>query len=531
MWAIKFLSGPCVGKEFLLQDGLVVLGRDETCEVPIPSKSVSKKHAQIVVKGDGITIEDLNSSNGVFYKTKKIKTQKLKEGDRIALHNIIFEVQKKSQPMVHPYFQQVGQQNSLQNDYTQNQTKDPINQTKKKELDFDNIQKGFKGYINNVVLPGVYKLAEWMEFKWLVGGFVVIFIFSVVTLSSVPLIQILKSSVEQEGKNHAESIAVTLAKLNQKPLRTGLNAGLTVDYAQRRPGVEKAYIISALDGRILAPAELAQTYPKIPFIHKARRVEVNSIKKLGNSKIAAVVPISFYSPESGKNVPVAYSVVLYDIGSLSVSGVKVFSLLTQNLFIACILGLILFFFLINLIEFPIRSISHQLNESLKDSTASSVSTLYQSKILSELCDHINSALNQISLNQMLNKNDGADDSSNKSIANKHNEMTNLVEIVGFPSLSVDLETETVSATNSNFSEQLGYSEILNSSIADIQDNDLRQHLEMLLKQGQASPEEISFGEIVLNNMSIQTACQFIMGQNKPAYAIVIFMPAQEGQVA
>ena len=524
MWAIKFLSGPCAGKEFILQNGLVVLGRAESCEVQIKSSSVSKKHAQIIVKDSGLSIEDLNSSNGIFYKGKKIKSQKLKQGDRIAIHDIIFEVKKKTQPVMHPYFQQT-QQNYESQEYASNETSNLKN---KKELDFQNIQKGMKGYIHNVILPGIYKLAEIIEFKWLVAIFMVVFVTVVITFSSVPLVQILKSSVEQEGKNHAESIAVTLSKLNRKSLQTGLNAGLTVDYAQRRPGVKKAYIINAVDGRILAPSELAQTYPKDSFIHKARKNDRTTIQKIGKT-IAAAVPIEFYNPETGENTPVAYSIVMYDIGTLSVDGTTILSLLVQNLFIAGVIGFILFFFLINLIEFPIRSISHQLNESLKDSKTASVSTLYQSQVLSDLCTHINSALNQISLNQMLNKNkESAEDLNQQANANRSNEMTNLVEIIGYPALSIDLESNTVAAINSNFSDQLGYNDILNIAIEDISENDLKEHLKMLVEQGQASPGEISFGEIVLQSITAQTACQFIMGQNQPAYAVVIFMPSEEG---
>ena len=51
MWSIKFLSGPKAGKEIFLQPGLMVLGRESSCQISIPSHSVSKKHAQFLVKG------------------------------------------------------------------------------------------------------------------------------------------------------------------------------------------------------------------------------------------------------------------------------------------------------------------------------------------------------------------------------------------------------------------------------------------------------------------------------------------------
>ena len=531
MWAIKFLSGPKAGQEVLLQKGLVVLGRDESCQIVISINGISKKHAQITVTDTAVEIEDLNSSNGTFFNGKKIKFQKLEAKDRIALHDVIFEVIRKNHQEVHPYFQpylypQNYNQQSMPNQNAHNEGMGFQDSSKqKKDLNFQNIEKGMKGYIHNVVLPGVYKLAEWLEFKWVVGFFLIGFIFLVMALSSIPLIQILKSSVEQESRNHAESIAVTLSKINRDNLKLGLHAALDVDYALKRPGVEKAYIISAVDGRILSPSELSHTYPKQSFIHKARKLDKSTIEKVGSS-IGAVVPIRFYNAKSGENAPVAYSVVLYDTGSLAVGGAKILSLLIQNLFIACVLGLIVFFLLINLIEFPIRSISHQLNEALKNNKSSAISTSYQSSILKELCSHINSALNQLSLNQILKTTDVEEEVDNTDV-NRQSEMNNLVEIVGFPCLSINLADETIASINSNFTEQIGFNDILHSPISDIGDSDLKEHLQMLIGQGHANPEELSFGEINIKNMTVQTTCQFIMGKKDPAYAIITFMNAEE----
>ena len=93
-----------------------------------------------------------------------------------------------------------------------------------------------------------------------------------------------------------------------------------------------------------------------------------------------------------------------------------------------------------------------MGQALKDEKSPSVSISYQSQILADLCSHINSALNQISLNRMLNQK-SVDD--NEGEINRQNEMNNLVEIVGFPSLSINIEDETVASLNSNFTDQIG----------------------------------------------------------------------------
>ena len=363
-----------------------------------------------------------------------------------------------------------------------------------------------------------------MEFKWVVGFFIIGFIFLVTFFSSFPLIQILRSSVEQESFNNAENIAVTLTKLNRPHLQKGLETALSVSYARRRPGVKKAMIINSVSGRVLAPAELAHSYPKIPFIHEARKRDQTSVKKIDGATVIAMAPIRFYNPKTGESGPSAYSVVIYDMGALATGGAKTFSLMIQNLFIACALGLIIFFFLINLIEFPLRSISGQLNRSLKDDRTPPVSVNYQSPVLSDLCSNINSALNRISLSQALNEKEEEEDTA---VENRQNEMNNLVEVIGFPSLCVDLQNDTVASVNSNWTDQIGVDGVLHSPLQDIAEEPLKAELSRLVEQGRAAPREISFGDIYLKGTRLQTTCQLVMGADGPAYAVVTFMPDEK----
>ena len=84
--------------------GRVIIGRSPDNEVCIKSKFVSRHHAQLISDEKGCTIEDLNSTNGVFVAERQVKKQRLKSGDVIALgaHDIIYtdlraaaEAQKK----------------------------------------------------------------------------------------------------------------------------------------------------------------------------------------------------------------------------------------------------------------------------------------------------------------------------------------------------------------------------------------------------------------------------------------------------
>ena len=514
MWQIKFLSGPKAGKPILLTKGLVILGRQKNCAVSIPSTSISKEHAQLIVKEDSLEITDLNSSNGTFIDGRQIRAAQLKEGDRVVLSSeIIFEVKKRAAPL-----QSMGFPVNLPGE-SAGLLKSSAGQTNSL---FEKILKSIKDYSHETILPGIYQLAKWLEFKFLMACFVGGFAVMVIVLSAIPLISILKASVEQESLNNAETIAQTLAQTNMSYLKKGLSSSLNVDYALRRPGVEKAFIISAVDGRVLAPAKIAHTYPKEAFIHRARKQDQAVVEKVSSSSVSAVVPIYFYDPETGQNIPKAYSVVIYSMDSLSIGVKKVFSLIIQTCLITLGLGAVLFFFLINLVEFPIRSINHQLSRALKEDQAPSINVDYQSRVLLDLCGHINSALNQISLSKMIQsqKEDQAPP------VNRQREVSHLVEIMGFPALAVQLEDKSVVAMNLNFTEQIGFSEILHQSIEDISSDELKEHLSQIIAQGELNPQELSFSEIALNEMKLQTACHIAAGQDSLEYALITFMPAE-----
>lgn len=72
--------------------GRVIIGRSPDNEICIKSKFVSRHHAQLISDEDGCTVEDLNSTNGVFVGERQVKKQRLNDGDVIALgaHDIIY---------------------------------------------------------------------------------------------------------------------------------------------------------------------------------------------------------------------------------------------------------------------------------------------------------------------------------------------------------------------------------------------------------------------------------------------------------
>ncbi|HTE43559.1 MAG TPA: AAA family ATPase [Steroidobacteraceae bacterium] len=72
--------------------GRFVIGRTPDNDLQVDSKYVSRHHAQIITTIQGSTIEDLNSTNGIYSRTKRVRRRLLNDGDviHIGQHEIMY---------------------------------------------------------------------------------------------------------------------------------------------------------------------------------------------------------------------------------------------------------------------------------------------------------------------------------------------------------------------------------------------------------------------------------------------------------
>jgi DNA-binding winged helix-turn-helix (wHTH) protein len=69
---------------FALPDGTTIIGRDEHAGIVLDESTVSRRHAQITVRGGEATIEDLGSQNGTWVNECRLDgAVALADGDRI----------------------------------------------------------------------------------------------------------------------------------------------------------------------------------------------------------------------------------------------------------------------------------------------------------------------------------------------------------------------------------------------------------------------------------------------------------------
>jgi general secretion pathway protein A len=84
-------GGKTVG-ERELKPGRLVIGRTPDNDLQIDSKFISRHHCQIVTQPDSCLIEDLNSTNGIFVQSKRVRRHNLNDGDvvQVGQHEIMY---------------------------------------------------------------------------------------------------------------------------------------------------------------------------------------------------------------------------------------------------------------------------------------------------------------------------------------------------------------------------------------------------------------------------------------------------------
>jgi hypothetical protein len=263
-----------------------------------------------------------------------VRSSKAKSGDKIGIHDILIEVQKVPDSWANRFRQGQAQQYGMpphgggyyagaangaayqQIPGAQGTPVEDLPPEVQASAMQDLLQgrlptwaQGMNNYMERVVLPGVYQLPEMFEFKWVLAGMMALFILMVTALSTIPLIHILKASIEEESQQHAMTIATTLARVNIPALNQGLDSSVSVEIATSRPGVSKALVISNVDGNVIAPASQAGTYPDIPYVNEGRKLDKESVHQVNDNTIVAMYPVRFYNSDTGAQAIMAWAVV------------------------------------------------------------------------------------------------------------------------------------------------------------------------------------------------------------------------------
>jgi len=531
MWAIRVLNGALAGTIYPLKKGKNAIGRASHCEVRLQAFGISKEHAQVFLTDDKIILTDLNSRNGTFVNGLKIQTHRINPKDKIAFNDTLLEILKlpdhasprppqwgsSAAPKLSPQMQhQMSPQTSRQlapqlSSQIHQLNDEPETRTPQDFGDIiQNLKNNLDTYIENVALPGVYKFSQSMEYRWVIGIFIGVFILMVTALSTVPMNFTISNSIEAECIRRAITIARGLAQVNRQAIIENLEVSVSTRNAEIEDGVAVAAIISATDGHVIAPANLRQQDTENPFFREARREPKEYHKSLGRSLIGASSPIIYYDPQRGEQTPIAYAVVIYDMSAVGIRTEQSFSLFVETLAIALVFGLMLYFVLMRVIEHPITTLNNRLDEALREGHED-LHTDYKYPLLENLAANVNSALSR-------SQNPSQKDAPQINLHQRHTEAASIVSMIENPALAISAHDSKIIAANTAFDRLLG-SNLVTADllITELTDPALKQNIIQMIHSLRLHPEEKILSEIPFDGITHSIFGQSIFSLNEPVY--------------
>jgi hypothetical protein len=87
-------------QEVPLRLGRVIVGRTPDNDVHIDSRFISRHHCQVITTTHSCVVEDLNSTNGIFMKSNRVRRHHLNDGDVVLIgkHELIYVDERPARP-------------------------------------------------------------------------------------------------------------------------------------------------------------------------------------------------------------------------------------------------------------------------------------------------------------------------------------------------------------------------------------------------------------------------------------------------
>lgn len=313
MFKLVVVGGKLRGKEYVLNDGENVIGRGNDTDVQLAVEGISKKHLKVTVNNETAFAEDLGSSNGTLVNGKIIKRMTIKDGDKIALPNLILQVVyvlEKKIIVKKKVYKGAESEDDAYDDLSQ---KEPVPESL--------IAKPI-WFFKNKIMPIIYSFNEQYEWAALVGILLFIFIAINISLTILPVLRDSKMLLIREVALRAKQYAAEVDRLNNVYLRdknldqvyTGFLEGEDAEGVQ-------SYKLFDIEGRVYRPVAELNTIVNDPFavealrfyrdeknqdrekislqgniVRVARAIKAHD-KNLGRDAVVAVIAINF-SPMS-----------------------------------------------------------------------------------------------------------------------------------------------------------------------------------------------------------------------------------------
>lgn len=363
MFKLVVVGGKLRGKEFVLADGDNVIGRGSDCDVVVPVEGISKKHLKVTVNGETAFAEDLGSSNGTLINGKIIKRMTVKDGDKIALPNLILQIVYVLERKV------IVKKKVVKGGSNDEDAYDDLNQVEPMP---ENLLAKPIWIFKHKLMPIIYSFNEQYEWHALVGILLFIFIAINISLTIVPVLSDSRRLLLKEVGYRAKQYAAEVDRLNNVFLRdknldqvyTGFLEG------EDSEGVE-SYKLFDTEGRVYRPVAELNTIVNDPFSVEALkyfRVEKNQdqekIYREGNI-VRVARAIKAHDKNLGRDVVVAIIALEFAPTSLATEAANNSKAYLESLVTSGMVAIIFFGMLYYMTVKPLEELKVQIERVLR----------------------------------------------------------------------------------------------------------------------------------------------------------------------
>lgn len=392
MFKLVAVGGKLRGKEYVLNDGENIIGRASDADVVVPVDGVSKKHLNITVNGETAFAEDLGSSNGTLINGKIIKRMTIKDGDKIALPNLIFQVVYVIEKKV------VVKKKVLKSDESDEDSYDELSQVEPMP---ESLAAKPIWIFKHKLMPVIYSFNEQYEWSALVGILLFIFIAFNIALTIVPVLSDSRRLLQKEVSYRAKQYAAEVDRLNNVYLRDKNLDQVKTNFLEGEDaeGVE-SYKLFDTEGRVYRPVSELNTIVNDPFSVEALKyfkVEKNQDQEItrGEGKMVRVArAIKAHDKDLGRDVVVAIISLSFAPTSLATEAANNSKAYLESLVTSGMVAIIFFGMLYYMTIRPLEEMKNQIERVLRGRQKELESkTLF--KELHPLRNTINSILSRI----------------------------------------------------------------------------------------------------------------------------------------
>jgi hypothetical protein len=361
VFKLVVVGGKLRGKEFILKDGSNDVGRASDNDVVIAVEGVSKKHLKITISGDSAFAEDLGSSNGTLINGKIIKRQTIKDGDKIALPGLIFQVVYVIEKKV------VIKKKVVRGESADDSQYDDLNQIEPMPQPL--IAKPI-WFFKNKIMPIIYGFNEQYEWSALVGFLLFIFIAINISLTIVPVLSDSRRLLIREVGLRAKQYAAEVDRYNNIALRdknldqvyTGFLEGEDAE------GVQD-YRLFDTEGRVYRPVAELNTIVNDSFAIDALKAfkagDRDEIARIDGQIIRVARAIKAHDKNLGRDVVVAIIAINFAPTSLATEAANNSKAYLESLVTSGMVAIIFFGILYYMTVRPVEEMRLQIERVLR----------------------------------------------------------------------------------------------------------------------------------------------------------------------